>query len=85
MNFTFQSAAFRKPGNAPGGRDYSRAVDGALPIPLDERSLDECVGIGGGLGFGAIDWNGNGVSRVHPAADSSPPPHGPTSTATAAA
>jgi hypothetical protein len=33
----------------------------AIPPPLDERSLDECIGIAGGLGFGPVDWNRNGV------------------------
>jgi hypothetical protein len=30
---------------------------------LDERNLDECAGIGGGLGFGRMDWDGDGVFR----------------------
>lgn len=41
----------------PGGCDYSR-VD--LP-DLDETSLDECIGIGGGLAFGSMDWDGDGT------------------------
>jgi hypothetical protein len=62
MNFNFQMCSVpASPGLLPGGCDYSRAVDGALPIPLDERSLDECIGIGGGLGFGAVDWNENNI------------------------
>src|SRR5262245_29157594 len=28
---------------------------------LDETALDECAGIGGGLGFGMVDWNGDRV------------------------
>ena len=62
MNFNFQMCSVpTSPGLLPGGCDYSRRVDGAIPIPLDERSMDECIGVGGGLGFGAVDWNGNDV------------------------
>ena len=49
------------PALLPGLCDYSRLALGALPPDLDELDLDECVGIAGGLGFGAVDWNGNGV------------------------
>ena len=60
MNFNFQMCSVpASPGLLPGGCDYSRSADGVIPPPLDERSLDECIGIGGGLGFGAIDWNAN--------------------------
>ena len=69
MNFNFQMCSVpTSPGLLPGGCDYSRGVDGALPIPLDERSLDECIGIGGGLGFGSVDWNGNSVLEGQPVA-----------------
>jgi uncharacterized repeat protein (TIGR01451 family) len=44
------------PGLAPGGCDYSRIHLG----PLNETNLDECAGIGGGLGFGTKNWNSNG-------------------------
>jgi len=62
MNYSFQDCFV--PGSVgllPGGCDYSRLVSGAVLPPLDETNLDECVGIGGGLGFGAMDWNGDGL------------------------
>lgn len=41
------------PSLLPGGCDYSRMkLD-----TLDETNLDECAGIGGGLGFGTQNWN----------------------------
>jgi len=62
MNFDFQQCGVpTSPGLLPGGCDYSRSVAKAIPPPLDERSLDECIGIAGGLGFGPVDWNQNGV------------------------
>jgi len=62
MNFDFQQCGVpTSPGLLPGGCDYARSVAKAIPPPLDERSLDECIGIAGGLGFGPVDWNQNGV------------------------
>ena len=62
MNFDFQMCGVpTSPGLLPGVCDYSRSVAKAIPPPLDERSLDECIGIAGGLGFGPVDWNRNGV------------------------
>src|SRR5262249_49531719 len=45
----------------PGGCDYMRPINDELPIPLDERALDECVGLGPALSFGPVDWNGDNV------------------------
>ena len=64
MNYAFQACAVpaSAAGGVPGGCDYSRI--GPAPAgmnDLDETSLDECAGIGGGLGFGAVNWNGDGV------------------------
>lgn len=62
MNYTFQdcevpvSAGFLR-----GGCDYSGLVLGALLAPLDETDLDECVGVGAGLG--KMDWNGDGSDQ----------------------
>ena len=62
MNYSFQDCDVpASPGLLPGGCDYSRLVSGLLLPPLDEIDLDECVGIGGGLGFGKVDWNMNGM------------------------
>jgi hypothetical protein len=62
MNYTFQACNIQpSAGLLPGGCDYSRLVNGKLIPPLNETNLDECVGIAGGLGFGPVDWNGNGV------------------------
>jgi uncharacterized repeat protein (TIGR01451 family) len=74
MNYTFQICFVPTiAGLLPGNCDYSRLVSGALLPPLDETNLDECVGIGGGLGLGAVDWNGDklfeGVSRCGPIFD----------------
>src|SRR6185295_712168 len=72
MNYTFQACdvPHSAAGGLPGGCDYSRLVLGQLLPTLDERDLDECLGIGGGLGFGKVDWNGNkvfeGVSQCGP-------------------
>jgi hypothetical protein len=62
MNYTWQdcSVPASVAAGVPGGCDYSRI--GPAPAgmaDLLETSLDECVGIGGGLGFGAVNWNGN--------------------------
>jgi uncharacterized repeat protein (TIGR01451 family) len=57
MNYAFQVCSVpADPGGAlPGGCDYS-----PIDLPdLDETSLDECAGVGGGLGFGAMDWDGD--------------------------
>src|SRR5262249_8836096 len=61
MNYSFQSCKVpASPAGAaapiPGGCDYSRTV-----VDLTESSLDECLGLGVPLGFGANDWNTNGV------------------------
>jgi hypothetical protein len=66
MNYAFASCSIMPAPNGnpllPGGCDFSAV---ALPIPtgvLDERSLDECVGLDGGIfGFGPIDWDGDGI------------------------
>ena len=59
MNYNFQDCD--TPPNAaiglPGGCDYSRLVQGALVPDLDELNLDECAGIG--VGLGPINFNGN--------------------------
>ena len=61
MNYAFQSCGVpSSAGLLPGGCDYARLVLGKVLPTLNEKSLDECVGIGGGLGFGMVDWNGNG-------------------------
>jgi uncharacterized protein DUF4114 len=60
MNYNWQTCtvpASPTAGLVPGGCDYSRQL---LPT-LNETSLDECVGIGGGLGFGPVDWNRNAL------------------------
>jgi hypothetical protein len=61
MNYLFQDCRVRvSPAGAttpiPGGCDYSRVV-----LSLTEPSLDECVGLGPGLGFGRQNWNQNAV------------------------
>jgi uncharacterized repeat protein (TIGR01451 family) len=59
MSYAFQmcSVPASPAGILPGGCDFSSI---ALP-PLNETSLDECAGIGGGLGFGPMDWNASGL------------------------
>jgi hypothetical protein len=76
MNFDFQMCGVpTSPGLLPGVCDYSRSVARVIPPPLDERALDECIGIAGGLGFGPVDWNKNGVlegeSRCGPVSQNS--------------
>ena len=62
MNYSFQRCGVpTSAGLLPGQCDYSRLVSGVLLPDLDETDLDECVSIGGGLGFGAMDWNLNGI------------------------
>ncbi len=62
MNYSFQTCDVPfSQGLLPGLCDYSRLVLGAVLPSLDETNLDECVGIGGGLGFGAVDWNMNNI------------------------
>lgn len=68
MNYAFQSCNVpaSPAGMLPGGCDYS-PNDLA---DLDETSLDECAGIGGGLGFGSMDWDSDmtleGVTCLQP-------------------
>jgi uncharacterized repeat protein (TIGR01451 family) len=64
MSYAFQpcSVPASAAGGVPGGCDYSRIG----PEPggmndLDETELDECAGIGGNLGFGGNNWNGDTV------------------------
>jgi uncharacterized repeat protein (TIGR01451 family) len=60
MNYSFQACGVpASAGLLPGGCDYSRLVSGSLLPPLNETNLDECLGIGGGLGFGPMDWDGD--------------------------
>jgi hypothetical protein len=62
MNYAFQMCGIQaSPAGAttpiPGGCDYSRFV-----VNLDERlppGLDECLGLGPGLGFGQNNWDGD--------------------------
>ena len=62
MNYSFQDCQVpMSAGIIPGLCDYARLVTGNVLPDLDEMDLDECAGIGGGLGFGAVDWNGNGT------------------------
>jgi uncharacterized repeat protein (TIGR01451 family) len=64
MNYNWQpcSVPASGPGGLPGGCDYSPLEPGASGLPdLNETTLDECIGIGGNLGFGAYDWDGDGV------------------------
>ena len=62
MNYSFQSCDVPvSAGLLPGGCDFSRLVSGSLLPTLDETDLDECAGIGGGLGFGQVDWDGDGL------------------------
>jgi uncharacterized repeat protein (TIGR01451 family) len=69
MNYAFQMCTVPTGPGVPGLCDYSRTVNGELPLTLNETNLDECVGIG--LGFGPRDWNQNGplegVSLCNPA------------------
>ncbi len=77
MNYSFQPCTVpTSPAGAaapiPGGCDYSRT-----DIDLNEGSLDECVGLGVPLGFGANDWNANtafeGVTNCVPPNSSNVP------------
>jgi uncharacterized repeat protein (TIGR01451 family) len=60
MNYAFQDCRIPPSPNGflPGGCDYSRIVLPPLASKfLDERSLDECIGIDAGqLGFGPRQW-----------------------------
>jgi len=61
MNYSFQACGVPAvPGQLPGGCDYSR-----IDLPdLNEvlpPGLDECVGIDGGLGLGAVNWDGDAL------------------------
>jgi uncharacterized repeat protein (TIGR01451 family) len=59
MSYPFQMCEVQPSPNGflPGGCDYSRIELPAENVPLNEGDLDECVGIGGGLGFGPVDWD----------------------------
>jgi uncharacterized repeat protein (TIGR01451 family) len=60
-------------GQLPGSCDYSRIELLSPGVPLAEDDLDECVGIGGGLGFGPDDWDKDtlleGVTNCQPPND----------------
>ena len=63
MNYTFQSCSVTAaPPTLPGGCDYSR-----IDLPdLNEvlpPGLDECAGLGGGLGLGGVDWDGDSTQE----------------------
>jgi hypothetical protein len=66
MNYAFQSCDVpRSPTGAtapiPGGCDYSRTVvnleERVAPGPPGLPGLDECLGLGPGLGFGRVNWD----------------------------
>ena len=60
MNYSFQQCGVTAaPPALPGGCDYSRQD---LPdlVEANPPGLDECVGLGGGLGLGPINWDGDG-------------------------
>ncbi|MDF5751168.1 hypothetical protein [Spongiactinospora sp. TRM90649] len=60
MNYTFQQCGVTAaPPALPGGCDYSRHNLPSLNEMLPP-GMDECVGIGGGLGLGGVDWDGVG-------------------------
>jgi uncharacterized repeat protein (TIGR01451 family) len=69
MNYNWQPCSVPKSavGGVPGGCDYSRIgptspIGGMVNLfETFPTGLDECVGIGGGLGFGAVNWNGNAL------------------------
>jgi uncharacterized repeat protein (TIGR01451 family) len=70
MNYSFQACGVTTSLPAlPGGCDFSRNdlpdLNEVLP-----PGLDECVGIDGGLGLGAVDWDGDttleGVTNCQP-------------------
>jgi uncharacterized repeat protein (TIGR01451 family) len=63
MNYAFQTCNLLPSpnGQLPGGCDYSRIELLAVGVPMNEDSLDECVGIGGNLGFGPVDWDLDGL------------------------
>jgi uncharacterized repeat protein (TIGR01451 family) len=61
MNYSFQACEVPNAPLLPGFCDYSRLVMGSVLPDLDEVALDECAGIGGGLGLGAMDWNADGA------------------------
>lgn len=63
MNYSFQTCGVTAvPSALPGGCDYSRINLPALNEVLPP-GLDECVGIDGGLGLGAVDWDGDSVTE----------------------
>ncbi len=59
MNYAFQMCSLQPSpnGQLPGGCDYSRIELLAPGVPMNEDSLDECIGIGGNLGFGPVNWD----------------------------
>ncbi|MCG5219648.1 hypothetical protein [Streptosporangium sp. KLBMP 9127] len=60
MNYAFQACGVTAaPPLLPGGCDYSRIKLPSLNEVLPP-GLDECAGLGGGLGLGGVDWDGVG-------------------------
>ena len=60
MNYAMQACGVTAvPSFLPGGCDYSRIN---LPVlnEVNPPGLDECAGLGGGLGLGGNDWDGAG-------------------------
>lgn len=61
MSYAFQMCQVpaSPDGTLPGACDLSRLAAPAMP-DLDQASLDECVGLNAGLGYGPMDWDGDG-------------------------
>jgi uncharacterized repeat protein (TIGR01451 family) len=72
MNYAFQMCSIMASPNGvvPGGCDYSRFDLPTPGVPLNEGSLDECVGIGTSTGYGPVDWDKDqlreGVTNCQP-------------------
>ena len=76
MNYSFQMCQVTRSLPAlPGGCDYSRQD---LPDlnEVNPPGLDECVGIGGGLGLGSVNWDGDllaGAANLEGVTNCQPP------------
>lgn len=63
MNYSFQTCNIMRSPNSVilGGCDYSRIELLSPGVPLNEDSLDECVGIGLAVAYGPVNWDQDGL------------------------
>lgn len=75
MSYAFQSCDIQASPNGviPGRCDYSRLELPSPGVPLDESSLDECIGIGTVVGYGPVNWDKDSPTVLEGITNCEPP------------